>query len=204
MNLIFLGPPGSGKGTQAAMLAGELGLSHISMGDILRQEIKQETEIGKEAASYLKNGALVPDDVVNKIALKAVEGASGNGFLLDGYPRTRYQAEFLAGKTAIDKVIYIDVPQTEVVKRLSGRLVCRNCSAVYHVKSKPPKTSGLCDACGGELYVRNDDKEETIVKRFEVYEKETEPLVKYYGDKLVRIEGTGDLKQVFASIKRSL
>ncbi len=204
MNLIFLGPPGSGKGTQASMLAAEYGLSHISMGDILRQEIKQESDVGKEASSFLKNGLLVPDDVVNKIALKAVKGASGKGFLLDGYPRTQYQAEFLSKNVTIDKVVYIDVPKEDIVKRLSGRLVCKNCGAVYHVKNKPPKQEGVCDACGGELYVRNDDKEETILKRFEVYAKETEPLVEYYKDKLIRINGAGGLEQVFASIKRSL
>ena len=204
MNLIFLGPPGSGKGTQASMLAGELGLSHISMGDILRQEIKQETEVGKEASSFLKNGQLVPDDVVNKIALKAVERSGKKDFLLDGYPRTKYQAEFLGKNTEIGKVVYIDVPKAEIVKRLSGRMVCKGCSAVYHVKNKPPKKEGVCDACGGELFVRNDDKEETILKRFEVYAKETEPLIKYYSDKLVRIDGAGSQKEVFSSIKRSL
>ena len=204
MNLIFLGPPGSGKGTQASMLAGELGLSHISMGDILRQEIKQATEVGKEASSFLKNGLLVPDDVVNKIALKAVKGSSEKGFLLDGYPRTEYQAEFLSKSLKIDKVVYIDVPKEDIVKRLSGRMVCKGCSAVYHVKNKPAKKAGVCDACGGELYVRNDDKEETILKRFEVYAKETEPLIKYYSDKLVKIDGTGSLEDVYSSIKRSL
>jgi adenylate kinase len=204
MNLIFLGPPGSGKGTQASMLAVELGLSHISMGDILRQEIKQETEVGKEAASFLKNGQLVPDDVVNKIAIKAVGKSGLKGFLLDGYPRTKYQAEFLGKNTKIDKVVYIDVPKDDIVKRLSGRIVCKACGAVYHVKTKPPKQNGICDACGGELYVRNDDKEETILKRFEVYAKETEPLVKYYGDRLVKIDGAGTLQDVFSSIKSSL
>lgn len=204
MNLIFLGPPGSGKGTQASMLAGEIGLSHISMGDILRQEIKQETDIGKEASSFLKNGLLVPDDVVNRIAIKAVGMAGAKGFLLDGYPRTKYQAEFLSKNTDIDKVIYIDVPKEAIVKRLSGRIVCKNCGAVYHVKTKPPKKAGVCDACGGELYVRNDDKEETILKRFDVYAKETEPLIEYYSDKLVKIDGAGSLEEVFSSIKRSL
>ncbi len=186
------------------MLAGEYGLSHISMGDILRQEIKQESEVGKEAASFLKNGLLVPDDVVNKIALKAVRGAAEKGFLLDGYPRTKYQAEFLSKNTNIDKVVYIDVPKEEIVERLSGRMVCKGCSAVYHVKNKPPKKEGVCDACGGELYVRNDDKKETILKRFEVYDKETQPLIEYYKDKLVRIKGAGDLKEVFLSIKQAL
>ncbi|MFA5104160.1 MAG: adenylate kinase [Candidatus Margulisiibacteriota bacterium] len=204
MNLIFLGPPGSGKGTQASMLAKELGLSHISMGDILRQEIKQETEVGKEASSYLKSGLLVPDDVVNKIALKAVERSGKKGFLLDGYPRTKYQAEFLGKNTTIDKVVYIDVPKDEIVKRLSGRMVCRSCGAVYHVKNKAPKKESVCDVCGGELYVRNDDKEETILKRFEVYARETEPLIKYYSDKLVKIDGAAGPEDVFSSIKRSL
>jgi len=204
MKLIFLGPPGSGKGTQAKMIAEQFSLAHISMGDILRQEIKEETEVGKEASSYLKNGLLVPDDVVNKMAAKAVERSAEKGFVLDGYPRTKYQAEFLSKVTAIDKVIYIDVPQEEIVKRLTGRLSCRKCGAVYHAEHKPPKKAGVCDVCGGELYTRDDDKKETIVKRFEVYNSETRPLVDYYGAKVAKINGTGGLNEVLERIKTSL
>jgi len=204
MNIIFLGPPGSGKGTQAAMLAEDLSLSHISMGDILRKEIKEQTPIGKEASSYINKGLLVPDDVVNKIALKAIENANKNGFLLDGYPRTLYQAQFLAGKVQIEKVIYLDVPKEVIVKRLSGRLVCKSCGAVYHKLNNPPKIENICDQCGGQLYVRDDDKEETIIKRFEVYNKETEPLLDFYKDKLIKIDGSKNLEEVYSSIKKSL
>ncbi len=204
MNIIFLGPPGSGKGTQAAMLAEDLSLSHISMGDILRKEIKEQTPIGKEASSYINKGLLVPDDVVNKIALKAIEKKKKNGFLLDGYPRTLYQAQFLAGKVQIEKVIYLDVPKEVIVKRLSGRLVCKSCGAVYHKLNNPPKIENICDQCGGQLYVRDDDKEETIIKRFEVYNKETEPLLDFYKDKLIKIDGSKNLEEVYSSIKKSL
>ena len=204
MKLIFLGPPGSGKGTQAKMIAADLKISHISMGDILRKAIKDGTEVGKLAESYLKKGALVPDDVVNEIARQAVEQLKG--FLLDGYPRTVYQAEFLQKHVGIDKVVYIDVPKDAIVKRLTGRLSCKNCGAVYQVSSNPPKKQGICDACGSELYIRNDDKEETIIKRFEVYEKETSKLIEFYRAKgiLVDVDGNGSLDEVYKRIKAYL
>lgn len=204
MNIILLGPPGSGKGTQAVKVAEYKNLSHISMGDILRKEMKEKTDIGIEAESYIKNGLLVPDDVVNKIALKAIQNSNKNGFLLDGYPRTLYQAEFLSKYANIDRVIYLDVPLEIIIERLAGRLVCKSCAAVYHKTNNPPKKEGICDQCGGELYVRDDDKEETIVNRFKIYTKETQPLLDYYKDKLVKINGANALEDVFESIKKVL
>ncbi|MEK7376001.1 MAG: nucleoside monophosphate kinase [Candidatus Margulisiibacteriota bacterium] len=195
--LIFLGPPGSGKGTQARDIAEKLSIAHISMGDILRQAIKDRTAAGIKAQDHLKAGTLVPDDLVNEIAKEAVQNNAG-GFILDGYPRTLYQAEFLSGFLSLDRVIYIDVPYEEIVKRLAGRLSCKNCGRVYHPAGNPPKESGKCDFCGSELYTRNDDKEETVIKRLEVFEKETSVLVDYYTKKgvLVKINGLGAKDEV--------
>ena len=203
MKLIFLGPPGSGKGTQAKMAAQEFKMAHISMGDILRQAIKDGTDVGKKASDFLKNGLLVPDELVNEIARNAIMKA-GKDLVLDGYPRTAAQAAFIEGFTGIDKVIYIDAPQDEIVKRLTGRRSCSNCGAVYNIDKNPPKKEGVCDKCGKELYIRNDDKEGTIKKRFEVYEKETAPLVGYYGGKVVKINGVGELDAVFGRIKAAV
>ena len=195
--LIFLGPPGSGKGTQAKEIACELGLAHISMGDILRQAIKDRTPSGIKAEEHLKAGTLVPDDLVNEIARDVLRKASG-GFILDGYPRTVYQAKFLAGITDITKAVYIDVPKDEIVKRLSGRLSCKDCGRVYHICASPPKEEGKCDFCSSPLYIRNDDKEETILKRLEVFEKETSPLKSHYEEKglLSKVNGSGTTLEV--------
>lgn len=204
MKLIFLGPPGSGKGTQAKTVAAAKSIAHISMGDILRAEIKGGTELGKKVSDHLKNGSLVPDELVNEIAKNAIIRNKEKGFLLDGYPRTLAQAEFVATFADIDKVVYIDVPKEAIVKRLTGRLSCKACGAVYHVTNKPPKKDGICDGCGGALYIREDDKEETIAKRFEVYEKETRPLVGFYGSKIVKIDGSGDVETVLGRIKAAV
>lgn len=195
--LIFLGPPGSGKGTQAKDVAQKLAIAHISMGDILRQAIKDRTAAGIKAEGHLKAGTLVPDDLVNEIAKDAV-AKSAAGFILDGYPRTLYQAEFLSGFLGLDRVVYIDVPKEEIVKRLAGRLSCKNCGRVYHPTGNPPKESGKCDFCGSDLYTRNDDKEETVIKRLEVFEKETSVLADYYNKKglLVKINGLGTKDEV--------
>ncbi len=199
--LIFLGPPGSGKGTQAKEIALEAGLAHISMGDILRQAIKDGTPSGIKAQEHLKAGTLVPDDLVNEIARDALAKAK-SGFILDGYPRTVYQAKFLEGITGISRAVYIDVPNEEIVKRLSGRLSCRNCGRVYHVSANPPKEEGKCDFCASPLYIRNDDKEETIVKRLEIFEKETAPLKFHYEKKglLAKVDGSGAPARVKARI----
>ena len=205
MKIIFLGPPGSGKGTQAKMMAKEFGIPHISLGDILREEIKNGTEIGNKAKQFLDSGRLVPDDIVNEIAFLALRCLE-KGFVLDGYPRTIYQAEFLKDVTDIDKVIYIDVQKEEIVKRLGGRRNCKNCGAVYHIVNNPPKQENKCDVCGGVLYIREDDKEETIEKRFEIYQKETNPLIEYYKGqgKLVEVDGTQAIERVSADLLAAL
>lgn len=203
MKMLFLGPPGSGKGTQAKMLAESKKIIHLSMGDMLREAIKSGSEAGKKLENYLKKGLLVPDDVVNGIVKDFIEKNSGKGFILDGYPRTVSQAKFLSGITDIDSVIYIDVQKEEIVKRLSGRISCKKCGAVYHMTNNPPKKAVICDVCGGELYTRDDDKEETIKKRFEVYEKETSPLISFYSGRVKKINGTGSVKKVFEDVIRA-
>lgn len=201
MRFIFLGAPGSGKGTQAKMLADAEKIMHLSMGDMLRETVKSGSELGKKLENYLKNGLLVPDEVVNDIVRAFINGNNSGGFILDGYPRTVKQAEFLSSITDIDSVIYIDVPKEEIVKRLTGRLSCKNCGAVYHIVNKAPKTDNICDICSGPLYVRDDDKEETIKKRFEVYENETSPLINYYSGKVKKIKGLGSVADVFGAVK---
>ncbi|MCX5749403.1 MAG: adenylate kinase [Candidatus Saganbacteria bacterium] len=204
MKLIFLGPPGSGKGTQSSVVAKDLGIAHISMGDILREAIKEGTETGRLAKQYLSRGALVPDEVVNEIARQAIDKEKEKGFVLDGYPRTVKQAEFVKGIAGIDRVIYIDIPQDEIVRRLEGRRSCKKCGAVYHVEKNAPKKEGICDNCGSQLYIRDDDREETIKKRFEIYEKETAPLVKYYAGAVKKVDGVGDLTVILERIRSSL
>ena len=202
---VLLGPPGSGKGTQAKLLAPKLGLAHISLGDLLREAVRNGTEIGKLAKSYLDAGKLVPDEVALKVAEEAMEGKEG--FVVDGFPRTVEQAKlFDELLKSIDvelvKVLYIDLPLNEILKRLTGRRSCKKCGAVYHVVFNPPKIEGACDLCGGELYQRKDDTEDVIKVRFDVYKKETFPLIDYYSKtgKLVKINGSREVKKVFEEI----
>jgi len=202
--IIFLGAPGAGKGTQAAYAAQKLNLSHLAAGDLLRQEIERGTELGMEAESYMEKGVLAPDSVVIPMVLQRMSASEGeHGVILDGFPRNLKQAETLGqaltqqGK-AIDKVIHIDVSEEELVKRLSGRLVCRSCQAPYHMASSPPQVEGSCDKCGSELYQRPDDSVEAVKKRLEVYSTETAPLIDYYSraGKLLTIDGEGDVGEV--------
>ncbi len=187
MRIVLVGPPGAGKGTQAAYLAKNLGIPHISTGDLFRANISQGTPLGLEAQSYMKAGQLVPDSVTIGMARDRMEQADAvNGFLLDGFPRNVAQAEALdeilkAGHVQLDAVLDLEVPEDEVVKRIAGRRICRNDSAhVFHVTYNAPKAEGVCDACGGELYQRDDDSEETVRRRLEVYHTETEPIIDYY------------------------
>ncbi len=212
MNLILLGPPGAGKGTQAAAIIERFGVPHISTGDMLRAAVAKGTEVGKKAKAIMEAGELVPDEVVCQIVRERLaEPDCANGFLLDGFPRTVAQAEALdqiladAGK-ALDKVICYEVPDDVVVERLSGRRMCRQCNANYHVKFLPPKQDGVCDKCGGELYQRDDDKEETIRERLSVYHKQTAPLVKYYEDKgvLARIDAAGAIEAIREATMQAL
>ncbi|MFF7437918.1 adenylate kinase [Streptomyces sp. NPDC008122] len=187
MRIVLVGPPGAGKGTQAAYLAKNLGIPHISTGDLFRANISQGTPLGVEAQSYMKAGQLVPDSVTIGMAEDRMRQADAEGgFLLDGFPRNVAQAEALdaflkADGIELDAVLDLEVPEDEVVKRIAGRRICRNDSShVFHVTYNAPKTAGVCDACGGELYQRDDDTEETVRKRLAVYHTETEPIIDYY------------------------
>lgn len=212
MNLILLGPPGAGKGTQAKLMIEKLNIPQISTGDILRESVKNNTPLGIKAKSYMEKGLLVPDDVVIGIVEERISKEDcRNGFILDGFPRTVAQAEALEnvlrsmGKK-IDHVISIHVEKDELIKRLSGRWTCKNCQEGYHEIFNPPKKSGVCDKCGGELYQREDDKEETVRKRLETYESQTMPLIDYYRKKdlLRQIDGRGEIKEVFGRILKVL
>jgi len=212
MKIILLGGPGAGKGTQAQKMAEEYSIAHIATGDILRQSIKDGTELGVEAKSYMDRGQLVPDDVViGIIKERLAQDDIQSGFVLDGFPRTVPQAEALSLLTKelnmpMDAVINIKTSSDVVVERLSGRRTCRDCQTVYHIFYSPPKKEGKCDRCDGELYQRDDDKEETIRKRLKVYEDQTFPLLEYYktSGKLLEVSGDVSIAEVFESIVQIL
>lgn len=212
LRTILLGPPGAGKGTQAVKIVEKYNIPHISTGDIFRENIKNETELGKKAKSYMDRGELVPDELVVEIATdRLTKDDCKNGFLLDGFPRTIFQAEklddFLAKRgEKIDKVINIDVETEALVKRITGRRVCKSCGASYHVVNIPPKKDGVCDVCNGELVQRADDTEETVLNRIDVYNKQTKPLVDYYekAGVIANIDGNKDLDDVLADIIKAL
>ena len=212
MNLIFLGAPGAGKGTQAKMVSEKYGIPQISTGDMLREAVAKGTELGKKAKEYMDRGELVPDEIVIGIVKERLQQPDcEKGFILDGFPRTLAQAEALdemlkeLGKK-IDAVINIFVPEEEVVKRIVYRRTCKNCGAVYHLIYNPPKEDNKCDKCGGELYQRDDDKEETVRERYRVYRENTEPLIEYYRKKgiLYDVDGTKDIKGVWEQIEAIL
>ncbi|MEM1537877.1 MAG: adenylate kinase [Candidatus Nezhaarchaeales archaeon] len=208
MRIILLGCPGSGKGTQAAKLSKELNVPHISTGDILREAVKLGTELGRFAKSYMNRGLLVPDDVIVGIIKERLKQPDTNkGFILDGFPRTLAQAEALNSLSIqIDAVIDIQVDDEEVIRRLSNRRTCKNCGAVYHLIFNPSKKPGVCDKCGGPLYQRDDDKEETIRNRLSVYKRQTKPLLNYYQSKglLKRVNGNLTIDEVYNNIKKAL
>jgi len=186
MRVILLGPPGAGKGTQATSIAEAIGIPHISTGDMFRAALKQGTPLGLEAKKYMDTGELVPDDIVVAMVRERIEQPDcASGFILDGFPRTIVQAEKLDEALAeaglnIDLVLNLVCSAKTVVTRLTGRRVCRQCGAIYHVENMPPKQHGLCDACGGELYLRDDDRADTILNRLDVYKQSTEGLIDYY------------------------
>lgn len=208
MRLILLGPPGAGKGTQAKRLVEKYGIPQISTGDMLRAALKAGTQLGKEAKTYMDAGKLVPDSVVIGLIEERIKEADCvNGFMLDGFPRTVAQADALKGvmeKAGIklDHVVSIEVANEELVERLTGRRTCRACGAGFHVKFDPSKAEGVCDKCEGELYQRDDDKEETIRNRLKVYTDQTEPLIAYYkaAGLLRPIDGTGSIDEIFARV----
>lgn len=205
MRLVLLGAPGAGKGTQAKKLIDKYGIPQISTGDILRAAVAEGTPLGKEAKSYMDKGELVPDSVVLGLVEERLKQEDcKKGFILDGFPRNTAQAETLDGM--LDKLsmpltaaISVDVPEADLMKRLTGRRTCKNCGQMYNVYFNAPAEEGVCDKCGGELYQRDDDKEETIRKRLEVYNAQTAPLINYYGSKgiLKKIEGTGGIDEIF-------
>lgn len=208
MNLIFLGAPGAGKGTQAEYIAAKLSIPTVSTGNIIREALANGTEMGLKAKSFIEAGKLVPDDVVIGIIKDrlAAEDCKG-GFILDGFPRTIPQAEALdAMGIIIDRVVEIDVPDEVVVTRMSGRRVCKACGASYHIANKPSKVEGVCDLCGGETVCRKDDAPETVLDRLNVYHEQTEPLKDYYAKsgKLRSVNGTAAIADITASILKVL
>lgn len=208
MKIIMLGAPGAGKGTQAKMIAEKYSVPHISTGDIFRANIKNGTELGMEAKKYMDQGLLVPDELTVKILLDRVANEDcKNGYVLDGFPRTIPQAKVLDQALAglgdhIDYAINVEVPDENIIKRMSGRRACLTCGATYHIEHVPPKAEGVCDACGNELVLRDDDQPETVKNRLEVYHKQTQPLIDFYNTKgvLKTVDGTVDMKEVFAAI----
>jgi adenylate kinase len=212
MNLILLGPPGAGKGTQAQMIVERYHIPQVSTGDILRKAVKEETPLGKKAKAFMDQGQLVPDEVVIGIIDARLRAPDCNpGFILDGFPRTIAQAEALQPiltkmGESIDHVINIEVDTEELVRRLTGRRTCKNCGAMFHILFHPPKVEGICDRCGGTLYQREDDKEETIRIRLNEYQRQTAPLIQYYQLKncLRSIQGVGGQEEIFERIVRLL
>ena len=208
MKIVMLGAPGAGKGTQAKMIAEKYSIPHVSTGDIFRANIKNGTELGKEAKSYMDKGELVPDELTVRILLDRVaQEDCKNGYVLDGFPRTIPQAEVLDAELTkmgdkIDYAINVEVPDENIVRRMSGRRACLKCGATYHIVHIPPVKEGICDKCGSELVLRDDDKEETVKNRLSVYHEQTQPLIDFYDKKgvLKEVDGTVDSKDVFAAI----
>lgn len=208
MKIIMLGAPGAGKGTQAQMIADKYNIPHISTGDIFRANIKNGTELGKKAKEYMDKGLLVPDELTVQLLLDRVANDDcKNGYVLDGFPRTIPQADVLDSELTklgdkVDFAVNVDVPDENIVRRMSGRRACLKCGATYHVEHIPPKTEGICDKCGSELVLREDDKPETVQNRLSVYHEQTQPLIEYYDKKhiLKTVDGTKDMQEVFSDI----
>ena len=212
MKIVMLGAPGAGKGTQAEMIAEKYSIPHISTGDIFRANIKNGTELGKKAKAYMDAGNLVPDELtVDLVIDRVAQPDCEKGYILDGFPRTIPQAEVFTKQLEkngdkIDYAIDVEVPDENIINRMGGRRSCPNCGATYHIKYIPPKKEGVCDACGTELVLRNDDKPETVKNRLDVYHKATQPLIDFYEAQgaLRAVDGTQDMKDVFAAIVKIL
>jgi adenylate kinase len=212
MYIIMLGAPGAGKGTQADIFSQEMDLPHIASGDLFRQALEKKTEVGILAKSYMDKGELVPDEITIKMILERInESDCASGCLFDGFPRTLPQAKVLdkvleEQEKSIDKAVYIEVPNEELVNRLSGRWLCRTCQTPYHIINSPPKTLGRCDKCGGELYQRSDDREETVRDRLNIFFAQTVPILDYYKkqDKLIRVNGNLGMQAVAKEIISAL
>jgi len=205
MRIILLGPPGAGKGTQADILSKHYKIPHISSGDILRKEVKDNTELGQEAKRYMEKGELVPDDIVIEMVIKRIENEDAKkGFILDGFPRNVNQAkeldkELSSAHKEIDLTVYLETSEEVIIDRLAGRRICKNCQAVYHIKNMPPEKDDICDRCGGRLYQRKDDKPQTIRNRLKIYRNEIQALMDYYKDsnKLYIVSGDLSAKALF-------
>lgn len=212
MKIIMLGAPGAGKGTQAKMIADKYGVPHISTGDIFRANIKNGTELGKEAKGYMDKGLLVPDELTVRLLLDRVaQDDCSNGYVLDGFPRTIPQAEVLDSELTklgdgIDYAVDVDVPDENIINRMSGRRACLNCGATYHIVNIPPAKEGICDVCGSSLVCREDDQPETVKNRLKVYHEQTQPLIEYYKAKgvLRTVDGTLPMAEVFDAIVKIL
>lgn len=213
MRLVFFGAPGVGKGTQAQRLAAQERIPQVSTGEILRESVKQGTALGLQAKGFMESGKLVPDDVVIGLAReKLTRPECSRGYILDGFPRTVAQAEALdrmfqeTGSPGLDHVVSFDVPNAEIIKRLSGRRSCPSCQTVYHIEHDPPKKEGRCDKCGGALVQRADDKPETVEARLKVFDQQTSPLVAYYQKRglLRRVDSTGDINEVYRRLRKVL
>lgn len=208
MRMILLGPPGAGKGTQAKRLAEKLNMPHISTGDILRQNAKESSDLGKEAQGYMDKGLLAPDELVAKMLMQRFSQPDiKKGFILDGYPRNLSQAitldDLLSQKAmVIDLVIYLDTSDAVIIQRITGRLVCKACGANFHIKNMPPKVDNICDNCGGRLYQRSDDTQDTVKKRLQIYKQEVSALIDYYekNNKLHRLSADGDAEVVLNKV----
>jgi adenylate kinase len=212
MRIILRGPPGAGKGTQAKLLIERLQVPQISTGDMLRAAVKDGTPLGRQAKAFMDRGALVPDDVIIGLVRERLQAPdSARGYVLDGFPRTVAQAEALEMtltdlRLSLDHVLCLDVPNEDLVVRIAGRRTCRQCGAMSHVRFSPTKRGGVCDACGGETYQRDDDREETVRRRLTVYAEQTAPLVRFYEGRglLRRVAGTGEIGEIFARMVQSL
>lgn len=204
LKIAMFGPQGSGKGTQAEMLAKKYNLPTLSTGEVFRKEIKNQTELGKLADNLINKGQLVPDEITNKIVQNELGTPKyQNGFILDGYPRNTNQLEFLEKNIGLDLAILLEIDDEEVQKRLASRRVCPKCGAIYNILNKPPRQDEICDICGERLLTRDDDKPEFITRRLEIYHAETEPIINYYDKKgkLIKVNGVGSMEKVFENIK---
>lgn len=208
VHIVILGAPGAGKGTQAEIIHQKMNLAHVSTGDLFRQALDRGTELGLLAKDYMEKGNLVPDEIVTKMVLQRIKQSDClSGWLLEGFPRTLQQAEMLDKALAeqgekIDNAVYVEVPEVELIKRLSGRWTCRSCQAPYHMVSSPPEVQGKCDKCGGELYQRLDDNEQTVKERLKVFNAMTIPTLRYYQkqNKLLKVDGNKEIQEVASEI----